>query len=120
MVVRGDRYVPIDERRELGIDERAPLDPYSPYGCSKASADQYMHDYARVFGLRTVVLRMSCIYGPRQFGNEDQGWIAHFLKQAMRGLPITIYGDGYQVRDALFVRRRRRCVAAGARSNRSR
>ncbi len=104
VVVRGDRYVPVDERRELGIDERAPLDPYSPYGCSKASADQYMHDYARVFGLRTVVLRMSCIYGPRQFGNEDQGWIAHFLKQAMRGLPITIYGDGYQVRDALFVR----------------
>lgn len=87
----------------VGVKEDAPLDLHSPYGCSKGAADQYVHDYARVFGLRTVVLRMSCIYGPRQFGNEDQGWIAHFLLQAMRRQPITIYGDGLQVRDALHV-----------------
>ena len=99
----GDRYVPTDERFARGIAEDAPLDLYSPYGCSKGAADQYVRDYARVFGLRTVVLRMSCIYGPRQFGNEDQGWIAHFLLQAIRHNPITIYGDGYQVRDALYV-----------------
>jgi CDP-paratose 2-epimerase len=99
----GERYVPLDDRLARGIAEDAPLDLYSPYGCSKGAADQYVRDYARVFGLRTVVLRMSCIYGPRQFGNEDQGWIAHFLLQAIRGNPITIYGDGYQVRDALYV-----------------
>jgi CDP-paratose 2-epimerase len=99
----GDRYAPRDERLLAGIAEDAPLDLYSPYGCSKGAADQYVHDYARVFGLRTVVLRMSCIYGPRQFGTEDQGWIAHFLLQAIRGDEITIYGDGYQVRDALYV-----------------
>src|SRR5579883_2984623 len=86
-----------------GVAESTPLDFYSPYGCSKGAADQYVRDYARVFGLRTVVLRMSCIYGPRQFGTEDQGWIAHFLIQAMRGRAITIYGDGYQVRDTLYV-----------------
>ncbi|MFL6796486.1 MAG: NAD-dependent epimerase/dehydratase family protein [Xanthobacteraceae bacterium] len=98
------RYVPADATRwSLGVSEDAPLDLHSPYGCSKGAADQYVRDYARVFDLRTVVLRMSCIYGPRQFGNEDQGWIAHFLLQAMRNSPITIYGDGYQVRDALFV-----------------
>lgn len=100
---QGARYVPRAQRLQAGVDETAPLDFYSPYGCSKGAADQYVHDYARVFGLRTVVMRMSCIYGPRQFGNEDQGWIAHFLLQAMRGAPITIYGDGYQVRDALYV-----------------
>ena len=100
---RDGRYVPLDERLAQGVAENAPLDLYSPYGCSKGAADQYVHDYARVFGLRTVVFRMSCIYGPRQFGTEDQGWIAHFLLQAIRGEPITIYGDGYQVRDALYV-----------------
>jgi CDP-paratose 2-epimerase len=98
-----NRYVPLDARFASGVGEAAPLDLYSPYGCSKGAADQYVHDYARVFGLRTVVLRMSCIYGPRQFGNEDQGWLAHFLLQAMHDRPITIYGDGYQVRDALYV-----------------
>jgi CDP-paratose 2-epimerase len=103
VTVVGERYVPTAERLACGVGEEAPLDLYSPYGCSKGSADQYVRDYARVFGLRTVVLRMSCIYGPRQFGNEDQGWIAHFLLQAIRGNPITIYGDGYQVRDALYV-----------------
>jgi CDP-paratose 2-epimerase len=103
-VVRmGERYVPLDERLQLGVDESAPLDFYSPYGCSKGAADQYVRDYARIFGLRTAVMRMSCIYGPRQFGNEDQGWIAHFLLRALQREPITIYGDGYQVRDALFV-----------------
>jgi CDP-paratose 2-epimerase len=100
---RDARYVPISEQFANGVDEAAPLDFYSPYGCSKGAADQYVRDYARVFGLRTVVLRMSCIYGPRQFGTEDQGWIAHFLRQALRDAPITIYGDGYQVRDALFI-----------------
>jgi CDP-paratose 2-epimerase len=99
----GHRYAPSDFRFAAGITETAPLDFYSPYGCSKGTADQYVHDYARVFGLRTAVMRMSCIYGPRQFGNEDQGWIAHFMLCALRGQPLTIYGDGYQVRDALFI-----------------
>jgi CDP-paratose 2-epimerase len=98
-----DRCAPNAARLASGVAEDAPLDFHSPYGCSKGAADQYVRDYARVFDLRTVVLRMSCIYGPRQFGTEDQGWIAHFLIQAIQGRPITIYGDGYQVRDALFV-----------------
>jgi CDP-paratose 2-epimerase len=99
----GEHYTPSSAVHARGVDEQAPLDFHSPYGCSKGAADQYVHDYARVFGLRTAVLRMSCIYGPRQFGTEDQGWIAHFMLQALRGLPITVYGDGYQVRDALHV-----------------
>jgi CDP-paratose 2-epimerase len=99
----GQRYVPSGPALQAGVAENAPLDFYSPYGCSKGAADQYVRDYARVLGLRTVVLRMSCIYGPRQFGTEDQGWIAHFLIRAIRGEPITIYGDGLQVRDALFI-----------------
>jgi len=99
----GLRYVPSDPGLHKGVSESALLDFYSPYGCSKGTADQYARDYARVFGLRTAVMRMSCIYGPRQFGNEDQGWIAHFLLSALRGEPLTIYGDGHQVRDALFV-----------------
>ncbi|HYW62881.1 MAG TPA: GDP-mannose 4,6-dehydratase, partial [Bradyrhizobium sp.] len=97
------RYRPASAELATGISENAPLDFYSPYGCSKGTADQYVRDYARVFGLQTVVMRMSCIYGPRQFGTEDQGWIAHFLLSALRGEPLTIYGDGYQVRDALHV-----------------
>jgi CDP-paratose 2-epimerase len=99
----GERYVPVDDLRRDGIGEDAPLDFFSPYGCSKGAADQYVRDYARVFGLRTAVVRMSCIYGPRQFGTEDQGWIAHFILRAIRREPLTIYGDGYQVRDALHV-----------------
>jgi CDP-paratose 2-epimerase len=99
----GLRYIPSDRSLVSGISESAPLDFYSPYGCSKGAADQYVRDYSRVFGLRAAVLRMSCIYGPRQFGNEDQGWIAHFVMSALRGEPLTIYGNGYQVRDALFV-----------------
>src|SRR4051794_3322174 len=97
------RYVHDEPRFVHGVAEDTPLDLYSPYGCSKGVADQYVRDYARVFALRSVVLRMSCIYGPRQFGNEDQGWIAHFLLQSIQQRPITIYGDGHQVRDALFV-----------------
>lgn len=86
-----------------GISENQPLNFHSPYGCSKGAADQYIRDYARIFGLRTVVFRMSCIYGTRQFGNEDQGWVAHFIIASVLGKPITIYGDGKQVRDILFV-----------------
>jgi CDP-paratose 2-epimerase len=97
------RYRPASPSLADGISETAPLDFYSPYGCSKGTADQYVRDYARVFGLQTVVMRMSCIYGPRQFGTEDQGWIAHFLLSALRGDRLTIYGNGYQVRDALHV-----------------
>jgi len=86
-----------------GIDESRPLDFHSPYGCSKGAADQYVRDYARIYGLPTVVFRLSCVYGPRQFGTEDQGWLAHFLISASLGLPITIYGDGKQVRDILYI-----------------
>ncbi len=103
LVRRDDRYVASDARFTAGVSETAAIDLYSPYGCSKGAADQYVHDYARVFGLRTAVLRMSCIYGPRQFGNEDQGWIAHFMLQSIRHRPVTIFGDGLQVRDALHV-----------------
>ena len=86
-----------------GIPETAPLDFHSPYGCSKGAADQYIHDYARIYGLRTVVYRQSCIYGPRQFGMEDQGWVAWFVIAALLGKPITIYGNGKQVRDLLYI-----------------
>jgi CDP-paratose 2-epimerase len=91
------------ELARYGVGEERPLDFHSPYGCSKGCGDQYVRDYARTFGLPTVVFRMSCIYGPRQFGTEDQGWLAHFLLRALSGEPITIYGDGKQVRDVLFV-----------------
>jgi len=103
IVRTGQRYQPIDPALAPGVSEATPLDLYSPYGCSKGAADQYVHDYGRVFGLKTAVLRMSCIYGPRQFGNEDQGWIAHFVLSALRSGALTIYGDGCQVRDALYV-----------------
>jgi CDP-paratose 2-epimerase len=100
----GKRYAPADPAiRACGIDESRPLDFYSPYGASKGSADQYVLDYCRTFDLPTAVFRMSCIYGPHQFGTEDQGWVAHFLIRALQGSPITLYGDGYQVRDILFV-----------------
>jgi len=97
--VEGKRYVSLDG----GTDESQPLDFHSPYGCSKGAADQYVRDYARIYGLRSVVFRMSCIAGPRQFGSEDQGWVAHFLYSALQGKPLTIYGDGRQVRDILYV-----------------
>jgi len=86
-----------------GIAETHPLDFHSPYGCSKGSGDQYVRDYARIYDMPTVVFRQSCIYGPRQFGIEDQGWVAWFLIAAVTGRPITIYGDGKQVRDVLWV-----------------
>lgn len=103
-VAGAGRYEPLDtDIRAQGISERCALDFESPYGCSKGAADQYVLDWARSYGLRATVFRMSCIYGPRQFGTEDQGWVAHFLIRALKGQPITLYGDGMQVRDILFV-----------------
>jgi CDP-paratose 2-epimerase len=99
----GSRYQPLDAALRTGINEERLLDFHSPYGCSKGAADQYVLDYARTFGLPAVVFRMSCIYGPHQMGNEDQGWVAHFLIRAIEGKPIVLYGDGMQVRDLLFV-----------------
>lgn len=100
----GARYRPVPaDLATHGISESRPLSFHSPYGCSKGAADQYVLDYAKTFDLRAVVFRMSCIYGPRQLGTEDQGWLAHFVLKALRDEPITIYGDGYQVRDVLFV-----------------
>lgn len=86
-----------------GISEDHALDFHSPYGCSKGSGDQYVRDYARIYGLKTVVMRQSCIYGTRQLGVEDQGWIAHFCIAAQSGRPITVYGNGKQVRDVLWI-----------------
>ncbi len=86
-----------------GVNEDELLDFHSPYGCSKGAADQYVRDYARIYQLPTVVFRMSCIAGPRQFGTEDQGWVAHFLYSTLEQEPITVYGDGFQVRDVLHV-----------------
>ena len=86
-----------------GVNEHQLLDFHSPYGCSKGAADQYVRDYARIYDIPSVVFRMSCIAGPRQFGNEDQGWVAHFLYSVLEGKPITLYGDGFQVRDVLHV-----------------
>jgi CDP-paratose 2-epimerase len=88
---------------QFGVGEGEPLDFHSPYGCSKGSADQYVRDYHRIYGLRTVVFRQSCIYGYRQFGMEDQGWVAWFAIAAQHGWPMRIYGDGKQVRDVLFI-----------------
>ena len=87
-----------------GLPETQPLDFHSPYGCSKGAAEQYVRDYSRIYGIPSVVMRQSCIYGPRQFGIEDQGWLAWFVIAAILDKPITIYGDGKQVRDMLHVR----------------
>jgi CDP-paratose 2-epimerase len=104
LLKRDDRYQPENhEIRERGVGEWRGVEFHSPYGCSKGAADQYVLDYARTFRLPAVVFRMSCIYGPHQFGTEDQGWVAHFLIRAIEGEPITLYGDGMQVRDILFV-----------------
>jgi CDP-paratose 2-epimerase len=98
------RYEPTHHAIRLaGIDENYPLTFHSPYGCSKGAADQYVLDYARFYGLPAVVFRMSCIYGPHQWGTEDQGWVAHFLLRVLAHQPIMLYGDGRQVRDVLFV-----------------
>jgi CDP-paratose 2-epimerase len=100
----GRRYRPTDPHiHDHGIDEHRPLDFQSPYGCSKGAADQYVIDHARSYGLRATVFRMSCVYGPSQLGTEDQGWVAHFLISALKREPITIFGDGQQVRDVLFI-----------------
>lgn len=100
----GDAWLPVEpEIRAFGISEARPLDFHTPYGVSKGAADQYVLDYARSYGMPAAVLRMSCIYGPRQMGTEDQGWVAHFLIRALEGRPITIYGDGAQVRDICHV-----------------
>jgi CDP-paratose 2-epimerase len=104
LTLREDRHEPADETLAgSGIPESQPLAFLSPYGCSKGSADQYVLDYAHSYGMQACVFRMSCIYGPYQLGSEDQGWVAHFLRQALKDEPITIYGDGRQVRDLLFV-----------------
>lgn len=95
------RYELVD--MPYGIPESQPLDFHSPYGCSKGAGDQYTRDYARIYGMRSVVVRQSCIYGYRQFGMEDQGWVAWFILAAMGQRPITIYGNGKQVRDILFI-----------------
>lgn len=98
-----DRHEPKSFAARRGIDESRPLDFHTPYGCSKGAADQYVLDYCRSFGVPTAVFRMSCIYGQRQMGTEDQGWVAHFLIRALEGKLINIYGDGRQVRDILHV-----------------
>jgi CDP-paratose 2-epimerase len=101
IVEKGGRYA----YRDLpgGMSETTPLDFHSPYGCSKGTGDQYVRDYARIYGLKTVVFRQSCIYGTRQFGIEDQGWVAWFTIATILGKPITLFGDGKQVRDVLWV-----------------
>jgi CDP-paratose 2-epimerase len=98
----GRRWLP--DKPAAGVSEEHQLDFHSPYGCSKGAGDQYVRDYARCFGLRTVVLRQSCVYGTHQYGNEDQGWVAHFVHAIIERRPITIFGDGFQVRDLLDVR----------------
>jgi CDP-paratose 2-epimerase len=102
--LEGEAYVPVDPViRARGVSEDRSLDFHTPYGCSKGAADQYVLDFGRSFGVPTAVLRMSCIYGQRQMGTEDQGWVAHFVLRALRGEPVSIFGDGCQVRDVLDV-----------------
>jgi CDP-paratose 2-epimerase len=104
LAMRQGRYEPENEQlRQHGFSEQRCLYFHSPYGCSKGCAEQYVLDYAKTFKMPTTVFRMSCIYGPHQHGNEDQGWVAHFLISALEEQPVTIYGDGRQVRDVLFV-----------------
>jgi CDP-paratose 2-epimerase len=98
-----DRYVPADPGSRSGVNEARPLSFCTPYGCSKGAADQYVVDWSRSYRVPTVVFRMSCIYGPHQQGNEDQGWVAHFALSALDDEPITLFGDGKQVRDILYV-----------------
>ena len=104
LVAENDAWMPADaDIRVHGVAETRPLEFHTPYGCSKGAADQYVLDYARSFAIPAAVLRMSCIYGERQLGTEDQGWVAHFLIRALTDQPITLYGDGRQVRDILNV-----------------
>ena len=99
----GTRYDFVQARKREGVDEGRNLDFHSPYGCSKGAGDTYARDYARVYGLKTIIFRQSCIYGERQFGNEDQGWVMHFVRKALKGEQISIYGNGKQVRDILYI-----------------
>lgn len=119
VVEKDSRYA--YEKLLHGVSESAPLDFHSPYGCSKGTADQYVHDYGRIYGLDTVVFRQSCIYGPRQFGVEDQGWVAWFIIATTIGKKLSIYGDGKQVRDLLYVddliRAYDMAIAAGEKTN---
>ena len=101
VVERDGRYA--YEDRPNGVSEHEPLDFHSPYGCSKGAGDQYVRDYARIYGLKTVVFRQSCVYGTRQFGIEDQGWVAWFCVAVTTGQPFTIFGDGKQIRDVLWI-----------------
>ena len=101
VVERDGRYA--YEDAPLGVSEDEPMDFHSPYGCSKGAGDQYVRDYARIYGMKTVVFRQSCIFGTRQFGIEDQGWIAWFCVAATTGRPFSIFGDGKQIRDTLWV-----------------
>lgn len=104
LALTDDAYLPVDPAiRAHGIGEARPLDFHTPYGCSKGAADQYVLDYARSYRVPTLVFRMSCVYGQRQMGTEDQGWVAHFAIRALEGEPISIFGDGAQVRDILDV-----------------
>lgn len=109
-IVEGETRYAFGDGRS-GIAEGQPLDFHSPYGCSKGAADQYVRDYARIYDLRTVVFRQSCVYGPRQLGLEDQGWVAWFMIAGMLGRPVQIYGNGKQVRDLLYVEDLVRCYA---------
>jgi CDP-paratose 2-epimerase len=99
------RYVYDDPEFAHGIPESVSIDDceHTPYGVSKLAADLYVQDYAHRGVVDAAAFRMSCIYGPRQFGNEDQGWVAHFALSTLRDEPLTIFGDGKQVRDVLFV-----------------
>lgn len=101
----GKRYRFADEKYRKGIPETFPIDlcGHTPYGCSKLAADIYVQDYGHTYGLKTGVFRMSCIYGERQFGVEDQGWLSWFVIATLTRKPITIYGNGKQVRDVLYV-----------------
>jgi CDP-paratose 2-epimerase len=102
--IEGERWTPVDDRvRAHGIDESRPLDLRTPHACSKGCAEHYVLDYALGFEIPAVVFRTSCVYGPHQLGTDDQGWVAHFLSRAIAGEPITVFGDGKQVRDILFV-----------------
>ena len=101
-LIEGEKAYSFKEKFQ-GVTEEQLLDFHSPYGCSKGAADQYVRDYSRMYGLRTVVLRQSCIYGPRQFGIEDQGWVAWFIIAILLGKQLTIYGNGKQVRDILYI-----------------
>ena len=103
LVDLGGRYLPVDPGLRRGISEARGLAFHSPYGCSKGAAEQYVLDWAHTYRVPATVFRMSCVYGPRQLGTEDQGWMAHFLVQALQGRPVTLHGDGKQVRDVLFV-----------------